>query len=90
MTKEMLFVASAAFIKFSMWFPVDTAAEKPPRKEAALTDGSLSPVPEATSSIHRVSKATQTQPSSPSPALFREKVSSSIYSGKSCLKFVSS
>lgn len=66
---------TAAFIKFfSVWFPADTA----PRKEAALTDESLSPVPEATSSVHRVSKATQTQPSSTSPTLSREKVSSAL------------
>lgn len=67
-----------AFLKFFPWFPADTAAEKRPRKEAALTDGSLSPVPESTSSIHRVSKATQTQPSSASPSLSREKVSSAL------------
>lgn len=61
-----------------MWFPVEAAAaEQRPRKEAALTGSSLSPVPEATSSVCRVSKATQTQAPStgPTPST-REKVGS--------------
>lgn len=70
------------------------AAEKQPRKEAALTDRTLSSVAEATSSVHRVSKATQTQPSSTSPSLSREKVSSAVLCfavvNTELVKFVSS
>uniref|UniRef100_H3D1I3 Bridge-like lipid transfer protein family member 3B n=1 Tax=Tetraodon nigroviridis TaxID=99883 RepID=H3D1I3_TETNG len=61
----------------------DTAAEKRPRKEAALAEGTPSSVLETTSSVHRVSKATQTQPSSSSPTLCREKM---LEEENECLK----
>lgn len=56
---------------------VDAAAETQPRKEDALTDSILSPVPEVVSAVCCVSKATQTQapPTSPPPST-REKVRS--------------
>lgn len=53
---------------------VGTAAEKRPREEAASTVSSQSPFYEASNSVCRVSKATQTQAPSRSPT--REKVSS--------------
>ncbi|KAM4711967.1 bridge-like lipid transfer protein family member 3B isoform 3-T3 [Anableps anableps] len=61
---------------------VDGAADAKPKK--ALTDSSLSPVPEAVSSVCRTAKATQTQtaPSSPSPTT-REKM---LLEENECLK----
>uniref|UniRef100_A0A671VU20 Bridge-like lipid transfer protein family member 3B n=1 Tax=Sparus aurata TaxID=8175 RepID=A0A671VU20_SPAAU len=45
---------------------VDTAAEAKPRKEGALTDSTLSPVPEVVAAVCCVPKATQTQAPPPS------------------------
>lgn len=53
---------------------VGTAAEERPREEAASTVSTRSPFYEASNSVCRVSKATQTQAPSRSPT--REKVSS--------------
>ncbi|KAM9335091.1 bridge-like lipid transfer protein family member 3B isoform 2-T2 [Symphorus nematophorus] len=63
---------------------VDTAAEAKPRKEGALIDGALSPVPEVVGGICGVPKATQTQapPSSPPPST-REKM---LMEENECLK----
>ncbi|XP_073336410.1 bridge-like lipid transfer protein family member 3B isoform X2 [Pagrus major] len=63
---------------------VDTAAETKPRKESALTDSTLSPVPEVVSSVCCVPKATQTQapPTSPPPSS-REKM---LLEENECLK----
>ncbi|GAA6221126.1 UHRF1-binding protein 1-like [Lates japonicus] len=63
---------------------VDGAAEAKPRKEGALIDSSLSPVPEAVGGVCGVPKATQTQapPTSPPPST-REKM---LMEENECLK----
>ncbi|KAK2859039.1 hypothetical protein Q5P01_003659 [Channa striata] len=63
---------------------VDGAAETKPRKEDALSDNSLTPVPEAVGAICSVSKATQTPapPTSPPPSA-REKM---LMEENECLK----
>ncbi|XP_050933554.1 LOW QUALITY PROTEIN: UHRF1-binding protein 1-like [Lates calcarifer] len=63
---------------------VDGAGEAKPRKEGALIDSSLSPVPEAVGGVCGVPKATQTQapPTSPPPST-REKM---LMEENECLK----